>query len=421
MVTSFLDHSGLAKACCINKEWNTAATPQLWNTFKTLPSLSKPTFTNPSFRRVLERNAHHIRHVLCRDDVSPTFQLLKHTLPNLRLTSITVLPKGAPVFRPCSAEYPPGSGEECHRLLRVISRSLPAVRTLDLFMGHDIDFDPRVAKDFFGNCLPEPEHLSVRINIYEDFSMERRRNCPVWTMLSYGKLEVVDDYFSPDMGGWSWLYDSPEILEVLQECYFKVTHFKSLGNPFAGSPINMKEDVAMEKYISTVTTHEEDGLQDMWVNIHLAKDLQSIPLASRALYRAAQKGSRKLHVCDGRKVASKDLQAVLHHGRWLRELGNDASLTLLALDAIKSECVQIGGIPIPDVQTNNMSGFMDPLKRPDPAVMKESRALQRKVYAQLGSLYSLTDLNLGYAPTSERELVFDTTGGHGPEYYDPLF
>ncbi|KAF9081386.1 hypothetical protein BGX23_000934 [Mortierella sp. AD031] len=388
----------------------------------------------------------------CSSTPSPTFASpvlpsSQSSPPEESLTRSSLSPRGAPVFRPCSAEYPPGSGEECHRLLRVISRSLPAVRTLDLLMGHDIDFDPRVAKDFFGNCPPEPEHLSVRINIYEDFSMERRRNCPVWTMLSYGvgliqnsstlpprrghyagcpgqlfarleKLEVVDDYFPPDMGGWSWLYDSPEILEVLQECYFKVTHFKSLGNPFAGSPINMKEDVAMEKYISTVTTHEEDGLQDMWVNIHLAKDLQSIPLASRALYRAAQKGSRKLHVCDGRKVASKDLQAVLHHGRWLRELGNDASLTLLALDAIN---VQIGGIPIPDVQTNNMSGFMDPLKRPDPAVMKESRALQRKVYAQLGSLYSLTDLNLGYAPTSERELVFDTTGGHGPEYYDPLF
>lgn len=89
----------------------------------------------------------------------------------------------------------------------------------------------------------------------------------------------------------------------------------------------------------------------------------SVELTSQALVGASKRGLQVLYIVDGRKFASKDIQAALHHGQSLRTLTSLLPPTVMTADVIQSQwactwitvlSVQIGGIPRPDIEFDTL-------------------------------------------------------------------
>ncbi|KAG0268327.1 hypothetical protein BGZ95_002506 [Linnemannia exigua] len=240
-------------------------------------------------------------------------------------------------------------------------------------------------------------------------------------------LESVDDDLITLKNYRSWIFSYPVILEALLKAT-ELTHLRQECNiPLGLNYQNARRDAEMAHAISSLG--KRNGVQEGWNILSLMTGQRPRPACGRALIEASKNGLRKLVLDGGAGVSSQDIQAIFSYGRSLRVFRPYALPPLLASDCIRSSwsCkqltvlnIKICGIPRPDV-------LIDFMGKPIPAgsplhqgTMDESRAIQRQVYRQLGSLESLRDLTLG-DDSFVSNLIVDESGKDGAVYFDPLF
>ncbi|KAG0372315.1 hypothetical protein BGX24_000423 [Mortierella sp. AD032] len=240
-------------------------------------------------------------------------------------------------------------------------------------------------------------------------------------------LESVDDDLITLKNYRSWIFSYPVILEALLKAT-ELTHLRKECNiPLGLNYQNARRDAEMAHAI--LSLGKRNGVQEGWNILSLMTGQRPRPACGRALIEASKNGLRKLVLDGGVGVSSQDIQAILSYGRSLRVFRPYALPPFLASDCIRSSwsckqltvlSIKICGIPRPDV-------LIDFMGKPIPAgsplhhgTVDESRAIQRQVYRQLGSLESLRELTLG-DDSFVSNLIVDESGEGGAVYFDPMF
>ena len=136
-------------------------------------------------------------------------------------------------------------------------------------------------------------------------------------------------------------------------------------------------------------------------------------------------GPYVIHIDNSDSIKSSDVQVILRQDRSLRCLSSRLPPTILVTDMISSppwSCrwitkleIQISGILRPDIYTDYKNRLAPTLLG---VSMKQSRAIQRQVYAQLGQLTLLQTLSLGTdSPATQLDVSTDMNGT--PVFFDP--
>ncbi|KAF9098775.1 hypothetical protein BGX29_007429 [Mortierella sp. GBA35] len=391
-------------------------------------------------------------------------------LDRTSIDSFVVLLERCPTLRILKIDcFGTGDDEDAERLLAVIPRSLLRLQTLVLFTESQVRVRPRVLQEFLEICPSSLESLSVGVDfcwvaksgetddhleahgattivqrsqphpnlkcfiLETNCEHDRDRSIVPRVLLTFlqgcTSLEVVDDLVLPVMGpaiGYlSWIFGYPAILDVLRG----VMGFYPRELVINYSDFLTRDDHLLSQKISTIRSEQEEGVdRGAWHTIFLAV----YPRGMSATYRALVETSRleiltKATIADGTLMASQDLQSILYHGKRLRVLEFYDFPTLMASDIVQSlpwKCtwlasldIQIAGIARPDVQIDYRCR---PIQAGSPlhsGTMAESRAVQRKVYAQLAMLTCLEILNLGM--DESEETVETETSENGQVYFDP--
>ena len=222
-------------------------------------------------------------------------------------------------------------------------------------------------------------------------------------------LEVVDDRFLPFERRRQWFTDEMSILGTLhrvmgipfRRCFSRQQHAEQVVASLEGTLSDGLSDL----------NADDRGVQKVWQGINLGDyGWSTITEEDRKaiIHTASQRGFQKLLIHNEGWLSSEDLLVILRTCPTLRVLdcGHNRYPSITATDLtrqpwsskwLKMLHLIISGIPRPDIKT-------DARDQPIPAgtpfhsgTMEESRALQRKVCAQLGALVCLEELRLGYS------------------------
>jgi hypothetical protein len=354
-----------------------------------------------------------------------------------------------------------GDGE---RLLMAISESLTRLKELDLALAQDKVLRPDVVRTFLETLSPDLETLTLcvtfcggmyanpniatlskpvqgskshpRLRIFHlstRCDADRDMTVVPAVLLTFLRgcqnLESVDDELLTLRNYRSWICSYPVIYEALLQRTNELKYLRQECNiPLGFNYDNPQRDTEMAQIISSLG--KRDGIQEGWNILSLMTGQQHRPACGRALIQASKHRLRKLVLDGGPGISSQDIQSIFQHGRHLRVFRPYALPSLLASDCIRCpwSCtqltilnLQISGIPRPDI-------LIDFMGRPIPqgvstlhcGTMEQSRDLQKKVYAQLGSLVCLRELALGN-DSFVTNLIIDESGDNGPVYFDPRF
>ncbi|KAF9083775.1 hypothetical protein BGX29_000817 [Mortierella sp. GBA35] len=481
-IASRLHQHDFTQLVRVNKEWNQAWTPYLWKEMTVGKGLLGSTFLTPESQRGLIRQGHHhIRTLGIQSEYRTALQLFQDLsalyLTNLHIRSgqmaedefeslVKVLDKTQTHLRVLQIDALPPSEESTTQLLRTISQSLNQLQHLSLFsrFGWPATVAPPVAREFLETCSSELVSLTLGLNFYQEIqstentiAMRRpilgsrthprlKRFClstgcksdttrailPT-VLLTFLRgctnLEFVDDMIPCSLYQRSWIHGYPRVIGTLRD--LMGVHLRELYVSRGHS--DMHQDKALALLIADTQLTQDKSCPELWRSIYL--EVCPIPntATSRALIEASERGLQKLFVAAGDRLDSRVIQSILHRGQDLREMYFSTLPTLIVSDILHSPwaCrwltvlnIRIGGIPRPDV-------LMDYRGRPIPSgtplhsgTMDGSRAIQRKVYAQLGALVHLQELCLGMWSLTQDLIQETMTDANGAEaetvFYDPL-
>ncbi|KAG0052305.1 hypothetical protein BGZ89_003243 [Linnemannia elongata] len=479
LIASHLHQRDLSPLVRVNSEYRTAYTPHLWETLNVSGRSHATTFKTPATQQALHRYCHHIRTIRSRPP-DMHFLALLHDIPALcNLTRFTFLPQywyeqsvvslvlvlkrneGLRFLTVQSPSLQHGDGE---RLLLAVAESLPRLKELDLSLAHDKVLSPNVVRTFLETLSADLETLTLGASFCGGMQgnpnfatlgkpVEGSRSHPKLRIFNLStrcdadkdlmivpavlltflqgcpNLESVDDGLITLKNYRSWIFAYPVILDVLSQRTTELTYLRQECNiPLGFNYNNPMRDFDMADIISSLG--KRNGIQEGWNILSLMTGQQPRPACGRALVKASMRGLRKLILDGGAGISSRDIQAIFQHGRSLRVFRPYALPPLLASHCIRNpwSCtrltilnLQISGIPRPDIQIDFMGRPIPPGTSPlHSGTMEESRALQRKVYTQLGSLTCLRELTLGN-DSFVSSLIIDDNAKDGPVYFDPCF
>ncbi|KAF9140841.1 hypothetical protein BGX30_005912 [Mortierella sp. GBA39] len=360
----------------------------------------------------------------------------------------------------------PPAGVVVGNLLKCIALSLPHLRRLTLFTEDEPFVLPYAVKEFLETVSTELEYLSMGIefchgdstvstaaldrpvqgsclhpklkcvSLCMDFSGDK--DMTIFSLVLSGflkgctNLEVIDNqrHLSAPWASWVWNYPSLiEILESLLSVRWRQFHVGQAASPRSDEGISTAiTSIVSSTGVVTSTTSSSSLVQEAWSGINIDKCPSSMTLTNGAILSAVitqSHGPYVIHVDNSDTMKSSDVQMILRQGRSLRCLSSRLPPTILVTDMISSppwSCrwitylgIQISGIPRPDIYTDYKNSLAPTLLG---VSMKQSRAIQRRVYAQLGQLTFLRALSLG-ADSPAAELYVSTDMNRTPVFFDP--
>ncbi|KAK3841788.1 MAG: hypothetical protein J3R72DRAFT_148166 [Linnemannia gamsii] len=370
----------------------------------------------------------------------------------------------SPFLATLDIPVPPPTGAFVESLLQCIAKSLPRLRRLSLFASYEPHVGPEVAKVFFETCSAELEYLSIGIKFCQDGSgtetTSRLLDQPIPGSRPHPKLkcfalysdvdgdkdnkigplvlsvflrgctnlEVVDDWMVGAVRRklWPWAY--PTVKEILSNV-LGVRWSQAMNAPKQDGEIANEISLIFRTNTDTSSSSSSSPpstAQERWHTIMIDKCPATMTLTNKALLSAAttRQGLAVLSVDKWDSMKSSDVQAILLHGRALRHVSSTFLPTITITDMLQSptwSCrwivnlkIQITGIPRPDIYTDYRNSLIPTLLG---VSMKQSRCIQRQVYAQLGTLICLRRLVLGaVSPASELETSTDFKGT--PIFFD---
>ncbi|KAF9129001.1 hypothetical protein BGW39_004571, partial [Mortierella sp. 14UC] len=477
LIASHLHQNDISPLVRVNSEWRNAWTPHLWKTVNVSSHSHGTGFKTPATQQALHRYCHHIQTIRCRPPDTHFLSLLYDisALTNLTrfsffpqywyeqsVVSLLVVLKRNPLLQYLTIQCPSLQEGDGERLLATITATLPALRELDLSLAMNKVLRPNAVKEFLETLSSDLEKLSLAVSfcggmqIKPNFSLlskpvEGSRSHPKLRVLTLSapcdadknmsvipavlltflrgceNLESVDDDLITLKHYRSWIFSYPVILEALLKAA-ELTHLRQECNiPLGLNYQTVRRDAEMAQIISSLG--KRNGIQEGWNILSVMTGQRPRPACGRALIEASKNGLRKLVLDGGTGVSSQDIQGIFTQGQSLRVFRPYSLPPLLASDCIRSPWVckqltilniKICGIPRPDV-------LIDFMGRPIPAgsplhqgTIEESRAIQRQVYRQLGSLECLRELTLGDDSFVSNLTAVDL-GQDGLVYFDPLF
>jgi hypothetical protein len=367
---------------------------------------------------------------------------------------------------------PPPTSVSVENLLKCIAKSLPHLRRLTLFAEEEPSVRPYTLKEFLETASTELEYLSIGIKfcrgktakttstataelkrpvngsrphpklkcfgLYSNLSGDKDRTIVPLVLCEFlrgcANLEIVDDWMQGEKSRESWIWDYPDVMRTLDSLMgvrLRQVHLQpgtakkedmdsaiKVTSMFAGTRNGNGNGIS-----TTAATSSLSLVQDALHTVRIDKCPSPMPLTSGAILSAAAAtvqphGVSVISIDNSESMKSPDLLAVLHHGQSLRCLSSNLLPTIRVTEMMSSppwSCrwittlkIQISGIPRPDIFTDYKNRLAPTLLR---VSMNQSRAIQRKVYTQLGQLIFLRTLSLGAnSPGTELEVETDKNG-----------
>ncbi|KAF9901834.1 hypothetical protein EC991_005629 [Linnemannia zychae] len=145
--------------------------------------------------------------------------------------------------------------------------------------------------------------------------------------------------------------------------------------------------------------------KEAWNKINIRRDYSSsMKATAEAIGRICQKNLVTLHIKNMSTMESSDVQLILTQTSSLREFTSTHPPKLAARDMVAKPwacqwlttlCLQIGGIPRPDLEMNEHGQVLNAVERKvGQGYFLGHKAIQRQVYQQLGALVNVEVLNL---------------------------
>ncbi|KAG0288637.1 hypothetical protein BGZ96_007596 [Linnemannia gamsii] len=412
------------------------------------------------YQPILARHGPHIRNIFLRcDDHVKVLQVLQNVIPApfLNLSSFCVstmlhletdverlieILKRSPQLRRLDVINTPLPSAWFERLLGIIAPGLARLKHLRLTHMHvHSKATPLALRTFLETCSSELETLVIKFGIacplmlftapppttipgtkthpnlkvlqlevgYPSMSGPMESVFP-WILNTFLEsctaLEIVDDRFFPFEGRRQWFSDDVSILRILH---------RVMGIPFRRcvTPMNLG---ALSDTLLLNLNVDGNGVRELWQGIHLGDFGSSTYITEEdrkaIAHTASQRGFQKLLIHDGEWLSNEDLLAILRTCPTLRvlECGHERYPTIAASELtqkpwsckwLKILHLVISGIPRPDIKTDARGQPIPTGTYLHSGTMEESRAIQRKVYAQLGALVCLEELSLGYNIASD--------------------
>ncbi|KAF9548782.1 hypothetical protein EC957_005716 [Mortierella hygrophila] len=360
---------------------------------------------------------------------------------------------------------PPPAGVVVENLLKCIAKSLPRLRRLTLFTEDEPFVLPYAVKEFLETVSTQLEYLSMGIefchgdntvstaaldrlvqgsrlhpklkclSLYMDFSGDK--GMTIFPLVLSGflrgctNLEVIDNRRHQSAPWASWVWNYPPLIGILESLLgvrWRQFHVGQAGSPRSDEVISTAiTSIISSTGVVTPTTSSSSLVQEAWCGINIDKCPSSMALTNSAILSAVttqSHGPYVIHVDNSDTMKSSDVQMILRRGRSLRCLSSRLPPTILVTDMISSppwSCrwitylgIQISGIPRPDIYTDYKNSLAPTLLG---VSMKQSRVIQRQVYAQLGQLTFLRTLSLG-ADSPATELCVSTDMNRTPVFFD---
>ncbi|KAG0278680.1 hypothetical protein BGZ95_003408 [Linnemannia exigua] len=356
------------------------------------------------------------------------------------------------------------------RLLDIIAPSLARLKKLRLMHEHvHPKVTPLVMKTFLETCSSELETLVVKFGLSCPFGLyiapppidipgaklhpklkvlEFQIGYPShsgpmepvfsWVLNSFLEgctgLEIVDERIQAFEGNRLWTTDDASIASILRR-NLGINYQRCIQIP-SGQPEQLFSDSEdpITKELSSALDADSDGTKRVWQAINMGHIISGgiTEFDRKAIVHAAtQRGFQRLVTNDEGWLSSEDLLSIFRQCPTLRvhDCGYERYPTLSAADVIlqpwsckwlKSLHLIIAGIPRPDIKTDCMD---KPIPIGDPmhsGTMEESRVLQRKVCAQLGSLVCLEELRLGYSKIRDMVTVEGDEDSQVVRKYNPF-
>ncbi|KAF8943511.1 hypothetical protein BGZ47_005372 [Haplosporangium gracile] len=387
------------------------------------------------------------------EDQKPLFKLLIIVLKQSPFLSVLDIPNSPP------------AGIVVETLLKCIAQSLPYLRRLTLFTEDEPYVRPYVVKEFLDTVSAELEYLSMGIEfchgdrtdstvclsqpvqkchphpklkcvgIYMDFSGDKDKTIVPWVLSGFLRgctnLDVVEGRMHLSATGACWIWNYPSVMEIVESVLgirLRHLHVRKAATPRSDKDISTEiTSIASGTSTGNGTFTSSSLSQEAWHTICIDKCPLSMTLTNGAILSAATSqphGPYVISVDNIESMKSSDVQAVLHQDQSLRCLSSRLPPTILVTEMISSppwSCrfittlkIQISGIPRPDIYTDYRNRLAPTLLG---VSMKQSRAIQRQVYSQLGQLTLLQILCLGAdSPATELEVSTDIHGT--PVFFD---
>ncbi|KAG0198769.1 hypothetical protein BGX33_012076 [Mortierella sp. NVP41] len=459
----------------VSKKWHQGWSPYLWHDIKILTKRQEAAFLKPEVQWALIHNRHSIRSLWCRSrGKEDPLAALRGTSGQLYLTEIYLRSENgiwaearfmslvgileqSPFVETLEIPTAPPAGICVETLLMCVARSLPRLRFLTLFVDDEPYVRPHIAKEFLETCSAELEYLSIGMEFCQgstsstgggkdataimmmaqppiggsrphpklkcfalssDCSGDRSKKVVPWVLSTFLKgctdLEVVDDWMHLSTFRDSWIWDYPVIGETLASVLGV-----RLRQLHQRRERVLRDDSNLQALITSIqpSASHVNTLKDEWHTIRLDQCPPTMPLTNSALYAVAPyKHLAVLSVERNESMDTKKAQEILCQGRSLRCVTFGLPPTIAAADMVHSwTCrwittlkIQIKGIPRPDIFTDYRSRLAPTLLG---VSMKQSRSIQRQVYAQLGALICLRSLSLGAdSPATELEVATNFEG-----------
>lgn len=340
-------------------------------------------------------------------------------LPNLRTLSIfDVLGARPPfVFKESAVRFLESCSADLERLVlawETLSYAEVAIDHLD-YDGNGGDGDGKTHDSPATKSHPALRFLSARVNSISVLSS--------FVEGSPGLQAVIQPEFQSRRVNTLFQHSSPLHLALQQ---ITGVRFMELSLPAA-----ISDDGTISSVISTIN-NLPDGIQRQWRTISIEGTINGGRVSPNVIVKAIVENCRQglvhLYIPQGWQLASEDVHSILCNVMDLRVFNVVHLPRMSASDVISSqwECrwltklsVQIFDIPRPDILIGRKGRVRSSSERAAEGTIEASRAIQRKVYHQLGALTCLEflDLGLDVENGSREELVDDIDG----TIYDPQF
>ncbi|KAK5808396.1 hypothetical protein F5H01DRAFT_351997 [Linnemannia elongata] len=473
IVAQNLRHQDLSRAVLLNKAWYSSCNPQLYHTVRLSTPFQRQRFLSLSVSKdVIIRHVPHIKYLMTRSlEILPLLMRLDNT-SGLSLIGLEIL--ALRTRRSLTSEEDDlllaflkrnpqllhlnirRVSENAGAYLSTIAKYLPNLRTLSMFDVLGLS-PPLVLRDaavrFLNTCSADLEQLVV-----------------AWEILSYDEVAIdqndVDDddeaqdslkskthpalrFLSARVNSNSVLASFVEGCPRLEAVIHPEFQNRQVNTLFQHSsllhlalqkitgvrymelsvPAAVSNDSTIASLISTIN-NSQDGVQQKWRTIGIEGSAYGggPDETIKAIVNNCAHGLVHLHIPQGWQLMSRDLHSILCTATDLRVFNVVHLPRISAAYVISSPwgcrwltklSVQITNIPRPDILIDRKGCIRSRGERAAEGTMEASRAMQRKVYRQLGALTCLEFLALGLdsANGTREELVDDIDG----TIYDPEF
>lgn len=473
MIARNLQYQDLSRVVLLNKAWYSSCNPQLYHTVRlTTPSQRQPFLSLFVSKDVITRHVPHIKYLTTRYlEILPPFMRLDST-SGFSLVGLEILAHRG--LRTLTSDeddillaFLKRNPQLLHLTVRRVSqntaaylstivRYLPNLRTLRIFDVLGVS-PPLVLRNaavrFLDTCSADLEELVLawetlsydEVANYQNDDDEddeaqdslETRTHPALRFLSARvnsssvlasfvegcpRLEaVIHPEFQSRRVDTIFQHSSPLHL-ALQ----KITGVRYME---LAVPAAISDDRTIAKLISTIN-NSQDGVQQQWRTIGIegavygGRPNETV----KAIVDNCANGLVHLHIPQGWQFMNHDLHSILCTATNLRVFNMVHLPRMSATYLISSPwgcrwltklSIQITNIPRPDIVIDRKGRVRSRGEREAEGTMEASRAIQRKVYRQLGALTCLEFLALGLdvANGSREELVDDVDG----TIYDPQF